>query len=197
MWSPRCHKLRWWIALPGVNSMLVLDLFSFSEAEQRACLLLTHYINQLAVTRWWHKLFNLTSLPDNSSIVFLKCPFMKPYCSDFWSFQSCSSTTGSSCSKRPTKLPTHVFAGYIEVDKVSLCSHARGRNAAEGSQPQRRKMNVTQEIFGSSETNFGGIIWMKQTPARLSRLVHIFISKPFVFLTPFISSLVSSSGLLS
>lgn len=110
-----------------------------------------------------------------------------------------AATKGSSCSKRPSKLPSHVagYAGYIEVDKVSLCSHARGRNTAEGSQPQRRKINVTQEIFGSSETNFGGIIWMKQTPACLSHLVHIFISKPFVFLPPFFSSLVSSSGLLS
>lgn len=42
-----------------------------------------------------------------------------------------------------------------------------------------------------------GITWMKQTLARPSRLVHIFISKPFVFLPPSIPSLVSSSGLLS
>lgn len=41
------------------------------------------------------------------------------------------------------------------------------------------------------------ITWMKQTLARLSRLVHAFISKPFVFLSPSIPSLVSSSGLLS
>lgn len=40
-------------------------------------------------------------------------------------------------------------------------------------------INATQEIFGSSETYFGGIIWMKQTLARLSLLVHIFIWKAF------------------
>lgn len=93
-----------------------------------------------------------------------------------------------------SKVRLHVCGGCIEIE---VCVPMQEAETQREANHKRRKINVTQEIFGTSETNFGGIIWMKQTPACLSHLVHIFISKPFVFFPPFISSLVSSSGLLS